>query len=121
MATFQKKNFVQPDETRDFKHGQLDLVTVSGMTFGRSILEPGWRWSTCMRPLEKTQWCEVPHMQYHLSGQLRVLLKDGTEMDFGPGDVAWIPPCQDAWVVGTDRVTVIDIGGSVASIGKPAA
>jgi hypothetical protein len=120
MAMFEKKNFVQSDETRDFKYGQFDLVTVGGMTFGRSIFYPGWRWSTCMRSVEKTQWCEIPHLQYHLSGQLRVLLEDGTELQFGPGDVAWIPPRHDAWVVGNDRVAVIDIGGSVASIARPA-
>ena len=120
MSAIQKKNFVQPDESRVFKLGQLDLVTVGGMTFGRIIFFPGWRWSTCMSPLEKTKWCEIPPMQIQLSGRIRVLLEDGTEMEFGTGDVAWIPPRHDAWVVGNDRVTVIDISGSVASIAKPA-
>ena len=34
-----------PDETRTFPKGKLDLVTVSGVTFDRHVLEPGWRWS----------------------------------------------------------------------------
>lgn len=120
MAMIQKKNFAQPDESRKFEQGQLDLVTVGGATFGRSIFQPGWRWSTCVRSLEKTEWCEVPHMQYHVSGRMRVLLENGTEVEFGPGDVAWIPPHHDAWVVGTDRVVVIDISGSITSFAKPA-
>lgn len=119
MAAVQYKNFAQPDESRKFEQGQLDLVTVGGMTFGRSIFLPGWRWSTCVKPLEKTKWCEVPHMQYHVSGRMRVLLDDGTETEFGPGDVAWIPPRHDAWVVGADRVVVIDISGSITSSAKP--
>ncbi len=119
MAAIQKKNFAQPDESRYFEQGQLDLVTVGGMTFGRSIFHPGWRWSTCVKQLEKTKWCEVPHMQYQVSGLLRVLLEDGTEKEFGPGDVAWIPPHHDAWVVGTDRVVVIDISGGIVNFAKP--
>jgi hypothetical protein len=38
-------------------------------------------------------------------------MDDGTEQDFGPGDVSYVPPGHDAWVVGNDPVVVVDISG----------
>ena len=46
MSHMVKKNLSQPDETRTFDKGKLELVTLGGVTFGRAQLEPGWKWST---------------------------------------------------------------------------
>src|SRR5436305_3831053 len=113
MAAMQKKNLDQPDERREFPQGRLELVTVNGVTFGRATLQPGWRWSTSVKPLAKTASCEAPHLQYHVSGRLRVVMDDGSAMEFGPGDVSLLPPGHDAWVVGDEPVVVIDISGMV--------
>lgn len=45
---------------------------------------------------------------------------DGTEQEFGPGDVGVIPSGHDAWVVGNEPVVVIDISG-MTHYAKPAA
>jgi hypothetical protein len=111
MSQMSKKSMSQPDETRTFDKGKLDLVTLSEVTFGRAVLEPGWRWSTSVKPLVNTQSCEASHRQYHVSGRLRVVMDDGTEDEFGPGDVSLLPPGHDAWVVGDEPVVVIDISG----------
>jgi hypothetical protein len=107
----QKKTFAQPDDKRKFEKGLLELVTLGGVTFGRGTFQPGWRWSTSVKPLVKTQSCEAPHLQYHVSGRLHVLMDDGSEMEFGPGDVSLLPPGHDAWVVGDVPVVVLDISG----------
>jgi hypothetical protein len=111
MGSMQKKTLSHPDETRVFPKGQLDLVTIGGVTFGRGTFEPGWKWSTSIQPLVKTQSCEAPHLQYHVSGRLRVRMDDGSEEEFGPGDVSLLPPGHDAWVVGDTPVVVVDISG----------
>ena len=111
MAKMQKKTFTQPDDKRKFDKGLLELVTLGGVTFGRGTFEPGWRWSTSVKPVVKTKSCEAPHLQYHVSGRLRVLMDDGSEMEFGPGDVSLLPPGHDAWVVGNEPVVVLDISG----------
>ena len=111
MNRIQKKTVSQPDERRTFDKGQVDLVSLGGLTFGRATLQPGWKWSTCVKPLVKTKSCQVPHLQYQVSGRLRVVLDDGSKREFGPGDVALIPPGHDAWVVGNHPVVVIDISG----------
>jgi hypothetical protein len=109
----QKKNLSQPDETRKFPKGQVDLVSLGGVTFGRATLQPGWKWSTSVKPLVNTKSCEAPHLQYHVSGRLAVRMDDGSEQEFGPGDVSLLPPGHDAWVVGDAPVVVIDISGMV--------
>ena len=40
-----------------------------------------------MKPLAKTDSCEAPHFQYHVSGKLGIKMDDGTEFIAGPGDV----------------------------------
>lgn len=114
----QKKSLARPDEIRSFDKGQVDLVTVNEVTFGRAVLQPGWRWSTCVKPLAQTPLCEASHLQYHVSGRLHVLMADGEEAEFVAGDVASIPPGHDAWVVGNEPVVVIDISG-MAQFAKP--
>ncbi|HEX8989677.1 MAG TPA: cupin domain-containing protein [Rhodocyclaceae bacterium] len=111
MASMEKKNFSQPDESRTFDKGRLDLVSIGGVTFGKATFQPGWKWSTCVKPLAKTDSCEAPHLQCLLSGRIHVKMDDGSEQEFGPGDVVSVPPGHDAWVVGNDPLVVIDITG----------
>src|SRR5688500_8470625 len=107
----QRKSLSTPDEAREFPLGRLELVSLNGVTFGRATLQPGWRWETCVKPIAKTASCEAPHLQYHVAGRLAVKMDDGSEMEFGPGEVSWLPPGHDAWVVGDEAVVVIDISG----------
>jgi len=32
-----------PDETRTFENGQVEVVKIGGATIGRYTFEPGWR------------------------------------------------------------------------------
>ena len=113
-----KKNFKSPDETRSFPKGKIDLATVGPIKFGRATLEPGWKWSAHVKPVAQTKSCEAPHTQYHISGRLRVRMDDGTEVEYGPGDVGHIPPGHDAWVVGNEPAVMIDVTG-MADYAKP--
>ena len=55
--------------------------------------------------------CETPHLQYLVAGRLHVVMDDGAEAEFGPGDVSLLPLGHDAWVVGNEPVIVIDVQG----------
>jgi len=114
----EKKNCSRPDDTREFPNGRIELVTVGGVTFGRATLQPGWKWSTSVKPIAKTATCEAAHLQYQISGRIAVRMDDGTQTEFGPGDVMFIPPGHDAWVVGDEPVVVIDISG-MGNYAKP--
>jgi quercetin dioxygenase-like cupin family protein len=106
------KSVQTPDETRTFENGKMDVVKIGGGTVGRATFEPGWRWSQHVKPIAGTEYCEAPHFLYQISGRMKVVMKDGREMESGPGDVAVIPPGHDAWVVGDEAVVVVDWGGA---------
>jgi hypothetical protein len=105
------KSFEKPDEVREFPKGRIEITNIGGSTIGRAIFEPGWKWSTSVQPIAKTKSCEVPHFQYHVSGVLKVLMDDGTELICNPGDVSLLPSGHDAWVVGTEPAIVVDFQG----------
>jgi len=98
---------------REFPKGRLELVQVGGRTVARAVFEPGWRWSTSVQPIVKTQSCQAPHFQYHVSGTVRVRMDDGTEFDCRPGDVSFLPPGHDAWVLGDEPAVVVDFQGMI--------
>jgi quercetin dioxygenase-like cupin family protein len=111
MKPTEKKSLNSPDETRTFPKGKVETATVGGVTFGRATFDPGWKWSEHVKPIAKTQSCQAPHTQYMVSGRLHVKMDDGTEFEFGAGDVGVIAPGHDAWVVGNEPVVIIDITG----------
>jgi hypothetical protein len=104
-------NFTKPNEVREFPKGKVELINMNGVTFGRVVFEPGWRWSTHVRPIAGTPSCQAAHLGVQLSGIMHIVMDDGTEMDIGPGQVVNIPPGHDGWVVGKEPVVFIDITG----------
>lgn len=111
-AAVEQKTFQQPDETRSFEFGKVELVSIAGTEIGRLTLQPGWRWSDHVKPIAGTDLCEAPHFQYHVSGTLHVVMADGTEFDAVAGDVTALPHGHDAWVVGDEPAVVVDWWGA---------
>ncbi len=107
----ERRNLGDSQDVRKFERGQVQVVDLGGVTFGRATLQPGWKWSTCVKPLAKTPSCQAPHLQYHISGRLHVVMDDGSEAEFAAGDVSLIPPGHDAWVVGDEPAVMLDISG----------
>ena len=105
------RSFGKPDEVRTFPKGKLELIKVGGAVIGRITLEPGWKWSTSVKPLVKTESCQAPHFQYHIAGTLKVVMDDGTEFECRRGDVSLLPVGHDAWVVGDEPVVAVDFQG----------
>ena len=83
----EKRPMTTPDETKTFDKGQVEVVKLGGVTINRNTFEPGWRWSTSVKPLAKTDSCQVHHMGYILSGTLHVASEDGDETEIGPGEL----------------------------------
>jgi hypothetical protein len=118
MHETEHKSFNAADEVREFPHGKAEIITVGDGQIGRLILQPGWRWSNDVKPIANTESCEAPHFQYHVGGQLGILMDDGTEFVAGPGDVTSLPSGHDAWVIGNEPVVVVDWFGA-SSYAKP--
>lgn len=113
-GTLELKSLNAPEEVRQFDKGKVEIVHVGGAAIGRATFEPGWKWSTCVKPIAGTNSCQAAHYGYQLSGTLVTRMDDGTELTSKAGDVLNIPPGHDAWVVGDEAAVVIDFQGMVA-------
>ena len=114
----ERKSFTTPDETRKFTHGKLDIVHVGDTDVGRATFEPGWKWSTDVKPIAKTTSCQSPHLGYVISGHMHLKMDDGLELDYGPGDAMFVPPGHDAWVTGNETCVMFDVT-SAPTYAKP--
>ena len=112
MGAAERKSLKTPDETRTFEKGKVELVNIGGGVVGRLTLEPGWKWSTHVKPIAGTEWCEAPHFQYRAAGRLHGGMQDGAEFDVGPGEITALPSGHDAWVIGSEPVVLIDFHGA---------
>ncbi|CAM06479.1 hypothetical protein A8924_0307 [Saccharopolyspora erythraea NRRL 2338] len=106
--TLEVKHLDKPDERRTFGHGELGVVELPGVTVGRVVMHPGWRWSNDVKPIAGTDSCQQPHTTYVLSGRIHIRMDDGQEADIGVGECAVISPGHDAWVVGDEDFVAID-------------
>ncbi len=107
-----RKSLDRPDETRSFDKGKLAVVDIGEATVGRFTVEPGWRWSTSVKPIVGGDWCQQTHVAYIVSGRMKTRMQDGTEIEAGPGDAVFTPPGHDAWVVGNEPVVALDFKGA---------
>ena len=100
-----------PDQTLTFEKGKVEIAKVGDTTIGRGYFEPGWSWEKSIKPIAKTDSCQLPHTHYVISGRLKVSLDDGSEEEFGRGDVAYVPPGHNSWVVGNEPLVILDFSG----------
>ena len=120
MSGLIRKSLDAPEETRPFEGGtgQLELVNLDAGAVGRATFLPGWKWSQHVKPIAKTASCQAAHLAYFVSGRMVVVMDDGEQMEYGPGDFAVMAPGHDAWIVGDERCVVIDWQG-FADYAKP--
>ena len=102
MAGVVKKSFGSPDERRTPDKTEVEVVDLGSVKAARMMLQPGWRWLECIKPIVGTQSCQVHHVGMVAVGRMHVRHDDGTEIDIGPGDAYLIEPGHDAWVVGSE-------------------
>jgi quercetin dioxygenase-like cupin family protein len=121
MAGLIRMSFDAPEEVRRFEDGsgQVELVKLDSGPVGRATFRPGWRWSEHVKPIAGTESCQAAHVGYFVSGRMTVVMDDGEEVEYGPGDFAVMPPGHDAWTVGDEDCVFIDFQG-FADYAKPA-
>ena len=90
--------FDTPTETRTFEKGRFEVYAVGPLMLGRATYEPGWRWSE--------------HVGLVLSGQAAVKMADGTERVMRAGELFYVPPGHDSWVVGDEPYVSLHVMGS---------
>jgi len=113
MAGIEKKSFATPDEVRTPPKARMEIVMFNGNPVVRVTYAPGWRWSVDAQPVIGTDSCQVHHFGYLVSGRGGARLNDGTEVEFGPGDVVDIPAGHDGWTIGDEPMVLVDFGSAL--------
>jgi len=113
------KRFEEPDEVRVFEKGRFELVNVGGMTIGRASYEPGWKWSVHVGAATGAKSCQVEHVGMVVSGKATAAMDDGRVIEMKAGDVFYVPPGHDSWVVGNEPyVSLHFLGAETYATGK---
>ena len=102
MGGIASKSFDTPDERRAPEKTQVEVVDLGSVKAARMTLQPGWRWSECIKPAAGTESCQVHHVGTVTSGRLHVQHEDGSSVEIGAGDAYVIEPGHDAWVVSSE-------------------
>jgi hypothetical protein len=106
------KRFDAPDETRVFEKGRFEIVRVGGMTLGRATYEPGWKWSVHVGAKLGQAMCEVEHVGMVISGCATAAMRDCRVIEMRAGDVFFIGPGHDSWVVGDEPYVSLHFMGA---------
>jgi hypothetical protein len=96
------RRFEDADETRSFLHGSFEVVTLGGVTVGRARYEPGWVWSAHVGKATGEALCQVEHVGLVMGGRTGVRAADGSDHLLSPGDLFYVAPGHDSWVVGNE-------------------
>ena len=103
------KSHDTPDELRSPNKTKVEVVRLKEFTLGRLTMEPGWKWSDCIKPVVKTDSCQVSHVGHCISGRIHIQMNDGSETTITPGTSYTIPPGHDAWVEGSEPFVCVEM------------
>jgi hypothetical protein len=106
------KRFDQPDETRIFPRGKFELVSIGGMTIGRATYAPGWKWSVDVGGPDGLKNCMVEHVGLVIAGKAVAAMRDGRVVEMNAGDLFYIAPGHDSWVVGDEPYVSLHFVGA---------
>lgn len=106
------KRFEHPDEVRNFEKGKFELVHVNDMTIGRATYQAGWKWSEHVGKALGLKLCKVEHVVMVVSGCATAAMADGEVIEMHEGDVVYIPPGHDSWVVGNEPYVSLHFMGA---------
>ena len=97
-----RKSFDSPDETRNISNGKVEVVNLGEVQAMRATFEPGWKWSEHVGQTTGATSCEVELIGLVISGSAACRMNDGRYYEMKPGDLFYIGPGHDSWVVGDE-------------------
>jgi len=106
------KRFDNPDETSTFEKGKFELVRLGERTIGKASYEPGWKWSVHVGAAQGLKSCSVEHVGLVVSGCATAAMDDGRIIEMRAGDLFYIAPGHDSWVVGNEPYVSLHFMGA---------
>lgn len=109
-------------DSREVGGVRVDVSPVGAGRVKRIIYPAGFRWSTHMKPMVKTDLCMHAHVGFLVRGHVQVRYADGCVSDFvAPAAVA-IDPGHDGVVMGDEPAVLIEFdfeGETAQRFGMP--
>ncbi len=59
MSGIVKKSFNNPDEVRSPDKANVHVCDLGGVAAAKMVLQPGWSWSTCIKPVVGGESCQA--------------------------------------------------------------
>jgi hypothetical protein len=96
-------------ERREVGGVSLEVARAGSARVKRLVYEPGFRWSTHMKPHVKTDLCMHAHVGFIVQGRIHIQYADGCTLEFAAPQVVAIEPGHDGWVVGDEPAIMIEV------------
>ena len=74
------KSFSDPDVLKEPDKTHSASVDLGVATATKLVLQPGWKWSECVKPLVGGHSCQAAHVGVVIQGSMTVAHDDGTEI-----------------------------------------
>jgi len=107
-------DFDKSDETRTPDKTKVDVIHANGQTVARLMMEPGWTWEECVKPVVGGDSCQVPHIGYVEQGSIKITSDDGEVMEFRAGDVYHLEPGHVAEVTSDEAFIAYEFDSEAA-------
>ena len=107
------KRFDKPDEVREMIKGRFEVANIEGMTIGRAIYQPGWKWSEHVGRALGQERCTVEHIGFVVSGTATAAYADERVDVLRAGKRFYVPAePHDSWVVGNEPYVSLHFVGA---------
>ena len=102
MESAAVRSFDEADETKTLLKTNAATVKLGDIAITKVELEPGWKWSECVKPAVGGESCQAGHVGVVVQGSLHCVQDDGMEVTVNAGDAYYFGPGHDGWVVGDE-------------------
>ena len=76
MSNLYAKNFSDADEVKTPPKARVEVVKLNNINASKLVLEPGWKWSTCIKPTVGGDSCQAGHVGVVISGSMTTITTD---------------------------------------------
>ena len=84
--SLESMSFTKPDVLKEPDKTHSASVDLGEATATKSVLQSGWKWSECVKPLVGGHSCQVAHVGVVIQGSMTVAHDAGSEITVQAGD-----------------------------------
>ena len=82
------------------------------MVIGRATYRPGWKWSLDIGVHAGLRYCATEHVGMVVAGRAVAAMENGQIVEMNAGDLFFIAPGHDSWVVGDETYVSLHFMGA---------